>query len=333
MSYRSVPGLIDLHLHLDGSLSLKAVRELASMQGIPIPDSDTDLMRRLTVGDDCHDLNEYLGKFSFPLSLLQTKEAITFAVHNLLDELSTQDIMYAEIRFAPQLHMEKGLTQAEVVRAAVLGLADAPIPARLILCCMRQGGSQELNIATIHTAAEFLGKGVVAVDLAGAEALFPTQDFIELFTLADSLGIPYTIHAGEAEGPDSIWKAILAGAKRIGHGVRCIEDSDLMKHLRTSGITLELCPTSNLNTRIFPLMSKYPIHLLLQNKVLVTINTDNMMVSNTTLKKEFEKLDEALFLSDQQIRDITFNSIDAAFCDEPLKDELRMKMYTYKPIK
>ena len=189
--------LIDLHLHLDGSLSLASVRELAAMDGISL-DDDRTLLRRLQVEPDCRDLNEYLEKFDFPCALLQTPAALTKAVSNLRRELARQGLLYAEIRFAPQFHLRRGMTQRQVVAAAAAGLEGAGVKANLILCCMRVPNSREKNLETVRVAAEFRGKGVCAVDLAGAEALFPTGDFEEEFALARELGVPFTIHAGEA---------------------------------------------------------------------------------------------------------------------------------------
>ena len=244
-------GLIDLHLHLDGSLSLESVRDLARMQNIAVEQDDEKLLKMLQVGPDCKDLNEYLEKFAFPGSLLQKPEAITRSVENLRRELKEQGLIYAEIRFAPQLHTLQGLTQHQVVEAAVEGLKADGVKANLILCCMRGDRNREENLETIRLTAEFLGKGVCAADLAGAEALFATATFEDVFALARELGIPYTIHAGEAVGPDSVYKALEFGAKRLGRGVRSMEDPALLKRLAQEGVTLELCPTSNLNTNIF----------------------------------------------------------------------------------
>ena len=195
-------GLIDLHLHLDGSLSLESVRDLARMQNIQVEADDEQLLKLLQVGPDCKDLNEYLEKFAFPCSLLQKPEAITRSVENLRRELKEQGLLYAEIRFAPQLHLLQGLTQRQVVQAAVDGLKEEGVKANLILCCMRGDRNREENLETIRLTAEFLGKGVCAADLAGAEALFTTEMFVDIFALARELGIPYTIHAGEAAGGD-----------------------------------------------------------------------------------------------------------------------------------
>ena len=306
-------GLVDLHLHLDGSLSVKTVRELAGMQGITVEDRDADLLRRLQVGPDCKDLNEYLEKFDFPCSLLQTKEAIALAVSNLLEELRAQGLIYAEIRFAPQLHVHRGLSQTEVVAAAVEGLSRSSLRANLILCCMRGGDNRTANLETVDVAAQYLNRGVCAVDLAGAEALFPTFGFEDVFDHAKALGVPCTIHAGEADGPVSVRTALDFGAARIGHGVRSVEDPELMAYLAKQGIALELCPTSNLNTNIFESIRQYPLPELLNAGVHVTINTDNITVSGVTLQSEWEKIIGTFSLSQDQILQILQNAVDASF--------------------
>ena len=319
-------GLIDLHLHLDGSLSLESVRDLAEMQNIAIEPDDEKLLRILQVGPDCRDLNEYLEKFSFPCSLLQTPEAITRSVENLRRELKERGLLYAEIRFAPQLHMLQGLDQRQVIRAAVDGLKADGVKAGLILCCMRGKGNHGENLDTVRLAGEFLGKGVSAVDLAGAEALFPNGDYEDLFDLAKELGVPYTIHAGEADGPQSVWKALEFGAKRLGHGVRSVEDPQLLTHLVREGITLELCPTSNLNTNIYSSIADYPLMQLLNAGVRVTINTDNTMVSGVSLQSEWEKVMEAFHLTREQVLTIQKNGAEAVFGDEDLKMWLRQEI-------
>ena len=317
---------VDLHLHLDGSLSLAMVRQLAVMQEIALSQSDETLLERLQVHEDCRDLNEYLKKFDFPLSLLQTKEAITYSVSQLLKELQVEGLMYAEIRFAPQLHLRKGLSQYEVVAAAVNGLKDAKIPANLILCCMRGSDNHACNLETVDVAEQFLGKGVCAIDLAGAEGLYPTEQFQDIFARASRKQIPFTIHAGEAAGPESIRSALKFGTNRIGHGVRVIEDAQLMQEISNRKIPLELCPTSNLNTNIFPELSAYPLRLLMDAGIMVTINTDNMMVSNTTIEKEYKKLTQTFALNEQEIRILLNNAIQASFASDSIKKQLERKV-------
>ena len=291
-------GLVDLHLHLDGSLSVDSVKELMQIQGIKNCYSDSELLEKLQVSDGCRDLNEYLEKFDFPITLLQTKEALETASYNLLEELKTQGVIYAEIRFAPQFHTSKGLSQEQVVKAVIDGMRKSELNANLILCCMRGENNHDENIETVSVAKKFLKKGVAAIDLAGAEGLFPTSDYKDVFELASELGIPFTIHAGEAAGFTSVETAVEYGAVRIGHGVRSVESEDLLKKLSDKGIALELCPTSNLNTNIYRDISEYPIRKLMDAGITVTVNTDNMTVSNTNIKKElkiFTQVTEILF--------------------------------------
>jgi adenosine deaminase len=307
-------GLIDLHLHLDGSLSLDTVKRLAKMQAIHLDCDDASLMKKLAADADCRDLNEYLTKFDFPLSLLQTSDAISESVTSLCRELSEQGLVYAEIRFAPQLHCRRGMTQHDVVRAAVDGLKRSQFRAALILCCMRGDNNRAENIETVNTAAEFLGRGVCALDLAGAEGLYPTERFADIFALAREKGIPFTIHAGEADGAESVRTAVRFGASRIGHGVRAAEDEELLRELAQKGITLELCPTSNLNTCVFSDISEYPIKRLIDAGVRVTVNTDNMTVSGTTVERELKLLADTFGLDDETVGTLLKNAENAAFC-------------------
>lgn len=305
--------LIDLHMHLDGSLPLSTVRELSSMQGVPLPESDQALLERLQVDEDCKDLNEYLEKFFFAVSLLQTEDAIVTAVYSLAEELRQQGLLYAEIRFAPQLHTEQGLSQREVIEAAVEGLRKSEFHGNLILCCLRKDCNRRENLETVRLAKEYLGKGVCAVDLAGAEALFPTADFGAEFSLANTLGVPLTIHAGEAAGPGSVVEALAFHPRRIGHGVRSVEDTALVDRLAREGIPLELCPTSNLQTHIFASMGEYPLRQLLKAGVRATVNTDNMTVSGVTLASEFQRLMDTFSLTASELETLVRNASEASF--------------------
>ena len=314
---------IDLHLHLDGSLSIPSVRKLAALQDIPLPGSDAEIRKLLSVSADCRDLNEYLEKFDFPCSLLMTEIGLREAVRTLLGELASEGLIYAEIRFAPQKHCERGLTQETAVLAALEGLRDSPIPANLILCCMRGDGNRAENLETVAVAAKFLGKGVCAVDLAGAEALFPTGDFADVFARARELGLPMTIHAGEADGAGSVRTALDFGANRIGHGVRSAEDGEVLRSLAEAGTALELCPTSNLNTVVVSDLRDYPLRRLMDAGVRVTVNTDNRSVSDTTLRREFSLLAETFRLTKGEVRQLLLNAAEAAFAPESVKAELR----------
>ena len=315
--------LVELHLHLDGALSINNCRQLAKIQNINIPKDDNVLNNLLKVSPDCHDLNEFLTKFEFPLSLLQTPEGIKNAVKNLQEELLKEGLIYAEIRFAPQLHLSNGLSQEEVVTSAIEGLNSSKLKCNLILCCMRGNNNHDENIETIRIAKKYLNNGVCAIDLAGAEGLYPTKDFEDIFKYAKELGVPFTIHAGEADGPSSVNDAIRFGAKRIGHGVRSSEDDNTVKLIADKGITLEICPTSNICTSVYNKISDIPIKYFIDNGVNITISTDDPTICNTTLKDELKLIANAFNLQYDDIVRLQLNAINASFASKEIKEELK----------
>lgn len=309
--------MIDLHLHLDGSLSAEEILDLAARSGTTLPRQDAaSLLPLLQVEPDCRNLGEYLKKFDLPLQVLQTEESLSLSVHYLVKRLASQGLCYAEIRFAPQLHLAQGLTQQQVVAAAVEGLqkgtAESGMPAQLILCCMRGRDNTETNLETVRTAKTFLGAGVCAIDLAGNEAAYPTRDFAPIFDLAKDLYIPCIIHAGEAAGPESVREALELGAVRIGHGIHSIEDPALLALLAEKRIPLETCFTSNLQTRAVPDLKHYPLAAYPQYGIPVTVNTDNMTVSGTDLRREYSLLRQLGF-SEDTLCSLACNAADAAF--------------------
>lgn len=307
------PAWIDLHLHLDGSIAPKTARKLAGMQGIPFPYTDEELQQAMSVMDKCSSLNDYLERFSLPCSLLHIREALYLCMYELLDELYAQGLQYAEVRFAPQKSTEEGLSQYDVVKIVLRAIEDAPLPCGLILSMMRGADTHAQNMETIEVAKAFYGKGVVAVDLAGAEALYPTHMFKDEFAAVRAAGIPLIIHAGEAAGSESVREAIESGAVRIGHGVRALEDPDVVKMLVERNILLELCPTSNLHTAIFPSYEAFPLRRLMDAGVKVSINTDNMTVSNTTLQEEWRHMIETHHLTYREVSRIVSDTIEASF--------------------
>ena len=310
--------MIDLHLHLDGSLSPETIWELSARAGVRLPCQDIDALRPLLgAAQDCENLGEYLEKFDLPLQVLQTEETLSLAVYLLLKQLSQDGLVYAEIRFAPQLHLSRGLTQQKVVAAAAAGLErgmeEFGMPAQLILCCMRSDDNNSANLETVRVAKEFLHRGVCAVDLAGNEAAFPTESFADIFALARQLDVPVIIHAGEAAGPESVFQALALGARRIGHGTAAAADADLLKVLSQKQIPLETCFTSNLQTKAVASEKEYPIKYLLAQGIPATVNTDNMTVSGTSLRKEYLLLQEKLELSADTLLTLACNAAAAAF--------------------
>ncbi len=317
---------IDLHLHLDGSLPLNSILRLAELGEVALPaDTMEELVPHLVADPDCKDLAEFLNKFDLPIALLQTEACLELAVYELLRTISAQGVIYAEIRYAPGAHCRRGLTQTQVMEAALRGLhrgiAEFPIKSQLIACCMR-GADPEVNRETARVTQKFLGKGVCCMDLAGAESLFPTEDYADLFAYARTLDVPFIIHAGEAAGPASVWTALKFGAKRIGHGIYSVKDKTLLEHLREHHIPLEVCVTSNVQIKEIACVKDHPVAQLIEAGVPVTLNTDNMTISGTSVAGEFELVQRTFGLSDAQMERILLNGVEAAFLTEKEKEKL-----------
>ena len=321
--------LIDLHVHLDGSIPLPAAAQLAAEAGLGF--SLAELQEKMQVPAHCQDLNQYLATFELPLKLMQSAQGIRTVAKAFHEQLDAEGILYAEPRFAPGSLTAGGLSQQEVLEAALAGRADfyaehpqSALHTAYIICAMR-GTGEELkhkNEESIDLATAYLGNGVVAADLAGAEALFATENFSSLFAKAQRKDVPFTIHAGEAAGPESIKAALRLGAQRIGHGVRSLEDAGVIQDLKAAKVALEICPTSNLQTRIFESIERFPLEQLLDAGLTVTINTDNMTVSNTTLSHEFELLQQHCGLDKNTARELAENAARAVFGDSSEKDRL-----------
>lgn len=322
---------IELHLHLDGAITPDIARRLAALQDIPLPTDDKAALRALLcVPEDCESLNDFLKCFDLPLSLMQTSEGIREAVRLVQENLKTQGVIYAELRFAPQFHCQKGLTQRQAVEAALTGLSQSDLPCNLILCCMRGSGqeTQAANLETVRLAKEFLVEhgGVTALDLAGAEALFPTADFAEPFALARSFQIPFTIHAGEADGAASVLAAIRMGARRIGHGVRSMEDENVLAMLRDQQILLEMCPTSNRQTHAIPDMNRYPLKQYLDMGIPVAVCTDDMAICGTNLEKEFRYAEQLCGLTKEDELRMQQYAVRYAFTSEAVRQQLMRQL-------
>lgn len=321
MNLKNIPK-VELHLHLDGSVRLDTASKLTGK-------SIEEVRSLMIAKEKCHDLNEYLTKFNLANEIMQSQENLTRIAKELVEDLKKDNVIYAEVRFAPLLHTKKGLTGEKVIEAVLLGLKDEDLKVNLILCMMRQFSFED-NLKTIELASKYLDKGVVAVDLAGAEALYPTANFERLFQIAKDKNIPFTIHAGEADGKDSILSAINFKTKRIGHGVRCIEDNETLNIIKKNNITLEVCPTSNIQTGIFENYYDHPIKKLYDMNVLVTINVDNMTVSNIDLTQEYEKLVKIFNLNIEDLKKINLNAIDAAFLTDKEKQFYKIIINNYK---
>lgn len=307
---------IELHVHLDGSLNVEYANKLMKK----------DITNEL-VATNTSNLKEYLEKFKIPKDLTQSKENLKKFSELLAKDLVKDEVIYAEIRFCPLLHTSK-LTKEEVVENVLEGLNSVKeIKTNLILCMMRNF-SEEENIQIIELAKKYLNKGVVAIDLAGDESNYKTGNYKKLFELAKENKIPFTIHAGEADDYTSIESAISFKTKRIGHGIRCIENKNTIKKIIENDITLEICPTSNINTQIYKSLKDYPIKDLINKGIKVTINTDNRTVSNTSLEKEYNLLKEECNLTEEDLIKCNLNAIEVAFISEEEKNQLKKEILT-----
>ncbi|MFG6198572.1 adenosine deaminase [Nonomuraea sp. JJY05] len=277
----------ELHCHLDGSLRPGTIADLAHSQGITL---EAPVEQLVTAPAGCGSLSRFLTYIEVPLQVLQTPDALSRAARELVEDWSADGVVYGEARFAPQLHGRQGMTVDEAVEAVAEGLAagEAATGVRtgLLLCCLRHQ-TPEQSLAVAETAVRHRDQ-VAGLDLAGDERLYAGTPHRAAFELAHAAGLPCTVHAGEAAGPESMWEAIdVLGARRIGHGVRCTGDSALLERLRRDRIALEMCPISNVLTGAVPGLSEHPAIPLLEGGLAVTVSTDARTTAGTTLEREF----------------------------------------------
>ena len=305
---------VELHLHLDGSVRPSTIASILNMD-------EQDVRKKVCTNKDTKDLKDYLSKFDLPISIMQTKDNLIRISRELALDLKNDNVIYAEIRFAPIFHMKQGLTMDEVITSVLEGLKQVPIKTNLILCMMR-GSSYEDNYKIIEAAYKFLNKGVVGIDLAGDEKNYPVNNFNELFKSAKDKNIPFTIHAGEADDYKSIDNAIKQKAKRIGHGVRAIENNNTIKLIKENNITLEICPISNIDTKIYESIKDHPIKKLYDENINITISTDNRTVSNTTLNDTYKILQNTFNFTKEDFIKMNQNAIQASFISDKEKELL-----------
>lgn len=307
---------IELHCHLDGSLNVRHASELLGH----IDQAETaDMM----TAHGSSSLADYLEKFQVPLKLLQTKRNLTEFSRLLAEDLADDGVIYAEVRFCPLLHRNRHLSARKAVEAVLEGLRKVyGIQTNVILCMMRQFDMKD-NQKIIRLAAEFRNDGVCGVDLAGDEAAHPNSEFMGLFHWAQQVyQLPMTVHAGEADAFTGVDAALNADAARIGHGVRAIESAATIRRLVRLQTPLEICPSSNIDTGIYPGLSEHPIRKMLDAGVAVTINTDNRTVSGTTLEKEYQLLREVHGFTDEDFLRCNLNAALGSFARADQKVKL-----------
>lgn len=316
----------DLHVHLDGSLRLSTILELADRQGIELPANDEDGLRKaMNLGKNCGSLVEYLKAFDVTLRVLQTSDALTRAAYELAEDSARENVRYMEVRYAPMLHTERGLRLTTVVEAVLEGLRAAHdrygIESNVIICGIRNV-SPESSLEMAELAVAYKNRGVVGFDLAGAEYDHPAKHHRAAFRLVRDNNVNVTIHAGEAYGPESIHQAIhVCGAHRIGHGCRLREDGDLLHYVNDHRIALECCPSSNVQTGAIRDMASHPIKLYKNLGLRVTVNTDNRLVTDTTVSKELWLCHQVLGFSLTDIKQIVLSGFKSAFLPFHVKQQ------------
>jgi len=312
-------------VHLDTSVRPQTAGELAAAEGIQLPQ---DLEGALVCPPICSNLADYLTRVDAALEVLQTEPALQRAAYELVEDMAREHVIYAEIRYAPQLLMRRGLSMQNAIDAVTAGLQaarrDLGVRTGQIICCLRHDPSALSHEVAQYAISNWRPGRVLGLDLAADEALYPGFPHRTAFRLARGVGMPRTVHAGEAAGADSIREAImLLGAQRIGHGVHLEEDESLYALVRERQVALEMCPTSNVQTRATRSLADHPIDRYMRLGLPVTVNTDGRTTSNTSLTQEYWKLHEQFGWGLEEIRRTVLTAVECAFTSDPEKALLR----------
>jgi adenosine deaminase len=308
----------DLHVHLDGSLRIETLIDLAIKQKVTIPTTDPEKLKEEVVcGKHCKNLHEYLQGFDITLSVMQEPEALHRIAYELAEDAARENIWYMEVRFSPILHIQKGLKLTTILDSVIEGLQTAEkkfnIKTGVIVCGMRNI-NPETSLKLAELSVAYKNRGVVGFDLAGQEESYPAKDHKEAFYIIRNNNINSTAHAGEAFGPESIHQAIhYCGAHRIGQGTRLNEDGDLLNYVNDHRIPLEICLTSNIQTKAAKSYESHQMRFYYDYGLRVTINTDNRLVSDTTMTKELYLVAKYLNLTLDDIKSIILDGFKSAF--------------------
>jgi len=307
----------DLHCHLDGSLRASTLMELAAEQGMALPYKTEEELKGFMRVPDGVDLVEYLKRFELTLAVMQTEEALERIAFELAEDAAAESVWLLEVRFSPVLHMEQGVSPEHVLEAVLRGLRRAEKKYRIrcgVIVCGIRHISPEVSLELADLALQYKRRGVVAFDLAGEEKDYPAKDHREAFARILNNNINSTVHAGEAFGARSIHQAIhYCGAHRIGHGTMLHEDSDLLEYVNDHRIPLEMCLTSNVQTGAADSYALHPFGDYFRKELRVTLNTDNRLMSDTTLSRELQIAGTTFSLDVAHLRKILVNGFKSAF--------------------
>lgn len=308
----------DIHCHLDGCLRPRTMLDLAQEQGVELPTRNlAKLTRLLEAGKRTRDLGDYLKIFDYTLSVLQEKDALYRVAYELAEDAARENVRHLEVRYSPILHRRKKLSFTQIVDPVIAGLSEAGqrynMSTGVIICGIRSMDPR-YSLALAELALAYKGKGVLAFDLAGQEKEYPAKAHRAAFQLVLKNNINSTVHAGEAFGPASISQALhYCGAHRIGHGTRLLEDRDLMAYVNDHRIPLEVCLSSNVQTRAVRTMKEHPFHFYFKQGLRVTLNTDSRLISATTVTREIAIATRTFRLSPYEVKRIVINGFKSSF--------------------
>jgi adenosine deaminase len=307
----------ELHLHLDGSLRPSTILELADDAGVSLPYGDEDSLYDYLHVQDGRDLVDYLKRFDLTLSVMQTAESLERSARELCEDAAAENVRYLEIRYSPILHQQGDLTLEEAVEAPLRGVRQAEdtldVQAGLIICGIRNL-PPDTSVRLAELAVAFKDRGVVAFDLAGGEAGNPAIEHAEAFRIAREANQNITIHAGEAAGAESIAEALhVCGANRIGHGTHLYEDPALLEYVNDHRIPIEVCLTSNVQTRAAESFALHPVRRYFDEGLLVSLHTDNRLMSGTTMTEEYLRAAEHLGFTRTELARLILNGFGSAF--------------------
>jgi adenosine deaminase len=323
MDYNLLPK-IELHLHLDCSLSYEVVKQLNPSI------TEKEYGQDFIAPAKCIDLADYISRASKGFELMQTKEQLRLVTLDLFRQLKADNVLYAEIRFAPLLHTAKGLSSREVVetvnKTTEEGIQTYGIEAGIILSTLRHYSEAE-SMETVQLTKDFKGSTIVGFDIAADEAGYGIANHIKAFEFAQLHDIPCTAHAGEAKGPESVWETLqYFKPARIGHGVRSAEDPALMLFLKENNIHLEVCPTSNIQTNVFNTIEEHSADKIYQSGISMSINTDARAISNVTLAEEYQLMETVFNWDFAHFKKCNLEAIHHAFTSIDKKEILRKKI-------
>ncbi|MGF1732546.1 adenosine deaminase [Photobacterium kasasachensis] len=326
MNYFDLPK-IDLHCHLDGSVRPQTIIELAHQQNLTLPSEDISEIKTLMVAPEtCQNLDEYLMRFELPLSVMQTEEGLERISFEVFEDAAKENVKYLEVRFGPMLHLQNGLTFDQIIGSVVKGMKRAEeqydIHGNYILSILRTMPKDRIN-EVIDAGAKYLNNGVVAFDLAGSEVSGFCHEFIPYAQYAIEKGYRVTIHAGEQGDGQNVHDAVsLLGAERVGHGIHIKGHPEAYELVKSESVALETCPSSNIQTKAVDNLSSHPIKAFHKDGVLITINTDNRTVSNTTMTDEVRKVVEEFDLTREDYFAIYKVSVEHSFAADAVKQHL-----------